>query len=269
MAAFCPKCHYKLKLKDWRAECPQCGVNILYYGIEDELRKEADEAEYHYALRQPKFDRLKFSLIGHPLSIARLVIGLLPIVAMLLPMGKISYTLPYGTTSETVNLVSIIRFFVGADLDLGLLPKLLDGELVGKGMLFWAVAVVALALTAVVTLVGWILLFLSASPRGFRRNVTFPGIGMAFATVAFVAEILMMNALSASLPGIFTGSVNPLGYIGVMLCFAAIIVLNVVFKKMNIPVKYKDVSEFLLPYHERPSTLEKQKAQSAAEPANA
>ena len=50
-----------------------------------------------------------------------------------------------------------------------------------------------------------------------------------------------------------------------MLVFVAIIVLNVVYKKMNIPVKYKDVSEFLLPYNERPSTLAKLAAQQSAE----
>ena len=267
MAAYCPKCHYKLKLTDWRPECPACGVNILYYGIEDELRREADDAEYHYAMRQPKFDRLKFSLIGHPLSIVRLVIGLLPIVAMLLPMGKISYVLPFGETARTVNLISVVKFFTGADLDVGLLTKLFGGELTGKGLLFWAIAVVCMLLTALAALVGWILLFLSASPRGFQRNVAFPIIGIVFATAAFVSGILMMNALNASLPGIFSGSVNPLAYIGVTLCFAAIIVVNVIYKKKNIQVKYKDVSEFLIPYNERPSTKEKQ--QPAAQTADA
>ena len=166
MAAYCPKCNYKLKLTDWRAECPQCGVNILYYGIEDELRREADAAEYHYALRQPKFDRLKFSLIGHPLSIVRLVLGLLPIAALLLPMGKITLSLPYGGAEKTVNLVSIINYLTGTDLDLGLVGKLFGSDLVGKGMVYWAVAVVGLVLVMLITLIGFFLLTLSCSPRG-------------------------------------------------------------------------------------------------------
>ena len=35
MAEYCPKCNYKFKPTDWRPECPQCGVNVLYYGVED------------------------------------------------------------------------------------------------------------------------------------------------------------------------------------------------------------------------------------------
>ena len=112
MADFCPKCNYKLKLTDWRPECPKCGVNVMYYGIEDRLREEADKAEYQHAKSQPKFDRLKFSLIGHPLSIVRLVLGLLPIVATLLPMGTVNYVLPYLEKHASVNLISIVMFII-------------------------------------------------------------------------------------------------------------------------------------------------------------
>ena len=263
MAAYCPKCNYKLKLTDWRAECPKCGVNILYYGIEDELRREADTAEYHYALRQPKFDRLKFSLIGHPLSIVRLVLGLLPIVALLLPMGTVNLTLPFGSTDQTVNLVSIISYLTGTDLDLGLVGKLFGSGLVGKGIACWAVAIVCLVLIALISLVGFFLLTLSCSPRGMKRNLGFPIAGMVCATVSFVAYIMMVNSLGAALSGVFAGTVNPAAYIAVMCCFAAMIAVNVIYKKKNIQVKYKDVSEFLIPYEERPSTIEKKRAQQA------
>ena len=42
------------------------------------------------------------------------------------------------------------------------------------------------------------------------------------------------------------------------------IVVNVIYKKKNIQVKYKDVSELLIPYNERPSTIAKKKAEAAA-----
>lgn len=263
MAAYCPKCNYKLRLRDWRAECPQCGVNILYYGIEDTLRKEADEAEYHHAMRQPKFDRLKFSLIGHPLAIVRLALGLLPIVCLLLPMGTVRYVLPFGVHTANVNLISVISFFTSNSLDFGLITKLFGSELIGKSMIFWAVAVVSLVLMMLVTLVGFFLLCLSCSPRGMRRNIGFPIAGMVLATISFVSYILMTQSLSAALPDIFSGSVSPFAYIGAMLCFAAMIAVNVIYKRKNIQVKYKDVSEFLLPYDERPSTLEKKNAKAA------
>lgn len=265
MAQYCPKCNYKLTIKDWRPDCPKCGVNVLYYGIEDRLREEADIAEYHHAKAQPGYDRLKFSLIGHPLAIVRIAIGLLPIVATLLPMGTIHYVLPYNVVDTNVNLVSIISFFTGNGLDFNLLLKLFGSEIIGKGMIFWAVAVVALVLNLVITLVGFILnILLSCSPRGFKRNIGFPVTGIVLATVSFIAQNLMVKNLSAALPGIFSGTVAPWAYIGMVVLFAAFIVVAVIYRKMNIPVKYKDVSEFLLPYNERPSTIAKKAAKEAA-----
>ena len=263
--ANCPKCDYKLRIRDWRPECPKCGVNVVYYGIEDSLRAEADAAEYEHAKSQPKYDRLKASVYGHPLSIVKLIVGLLPIVATLLPMGTLSYVLPYGAHETGVNIVSVVTYIIDNGLDVNLLTSLFGSELVGTAMICWAVAVVGLVLAVVIALVGDILNILTCSPKGFPRNITMASLGMVFATAAQVAFVVMVNQLNANLPGIFSGSVSYIAYIVMMLVFVAIIVLNVVYKKMNIPVKYKDVSEFLLPYNERPSTLAKLAAQQSAE----
>ena len=117
---------------------------------------------------------------------------------------------------------------------------------------------------AVVTLVGFFLLTLSCSPKGFRRNIAFPVTGMVLATVAFASYALMVKTLTAELPGIFSGTVAPWAYIVAMLLFAAMIAVNVIYKKKNIPVKYKDVSELLLPYHERPSVIAKEQEKAGA-----
>ncbi|MBR0508792.1 MAG: hypothetical protein IJJ85_01610 [Clostridia bacterium] len=263
MAAYCPKCNYKLRLRDWRAECPECGVNILYYGIEDRLREEADAAEYHHAIRQPKYDRLKFSLIGHKLSIVRLAIGLLPIAALLLPSGSIRLDLPFGVQDVTVNLISIIKFFSSNGLDFDALTALMGSRFLGSAMVAYAAALVGTLLIALIALVGWILLTLSCSPRGMRRNIGFPCAGIAAAVIAFVSYCVMVSRLNAAVPGVFAGTVLPFAFIAVVLCFAAMIAVNVIYKKKGIEVKYKDVSELLLPYNERPSTIEKQKGAKA------
>ncbi len=263
MAEYCPKCNYKLKITDWRPECPKCGVNVMYYGIEDRLREEADRAEYQHAKSQPKYDRLKFSLIGHPLAIVRIVLGLLPIVATLLPMGTVNYVLPYLEKNASVNLISIVTFIIDNGFDVDLILKLLGSEFVGTGMIYWAVSLVSLVLMVVLTLVGFFLLTLSAAKKGIVRNITIPSIGIVLATVSFVCYNLMINNLTETLPGIFTGSVNPAAYIVAVFVFVAMIVVNVVYKKKNIQVKYKDVSEFLLPYNERPSTIAKKAEKEA------
>lgn len=264
MAAYCPKCNYKLRLRDWRPECPNCGVNVVYYGIEDRLRAEADVAEYNHAQIQPKIDRIKFSLIGHPLCITRLVVGVLPILALLLPMGTLHYTLPYAPHNETVNLISIVMFIADKGLDLELLTKTWKSDLIGAGMIWYTVALVSLVLLILFTLVTFFLLVLSMSPKGFKRNTILPVVGMVLATVAFVAYIVMVGKLGAAVPELFSGTVNPLCYIVVILLFAAQIIVTVLIRKKNIQVKYTDVSELLLPYNERPSTIARQKSEQEA-----
>ena len=265
MAAYCPKCNYKLKITDWRPECPKCGVNVVYYGIEERLREEADVAEYHYAMNKPKYDRLKFSLIGHKLSVVRLVIGILPLLSLLLPMGRIALNLPFNDHNKIVNLVSIIIFFVKNGLDVDALSALTGSALLGKSVVYFAVSLVSLLLMAVVMFVAYLLLTLSAAPRGIRRNIAFPIVGMVLATVSFVSFILMVSSLNAAIPEVFTGTVIPVAYIAELLVFAAMIAVNVIYKKKGIQVAYTDVEELKIPYNERPSTIAKKKAQAVAE----
>ena len=89
--ANCPKCGAHLKLTDWRPTCPHCGINLIYYGMEERLLEDADKAESEHAVFQKKLDRLKASFIGSPLTIIRIVLSLLPIGALMLPLANVSF----------------------------------------------------------------------------------------------------------------------------------------------------------------------------------
>ena len=95
MAATCPKCGGKLKLTDWRPNCPHCGVNMVYYGMEERLLLDADKAEAEHARTQPRIDRLKAAFVGSKLAIARIVFSVLPIAALFLPIAKFAFKAPY------------------------------------------------------------------------------------------------------------------------------------------------------------------------------
>ena len=73
--ANCPKCDYHLKLTDWRPNCPSCGVNLVYYGMEERLLADADKAEAEHSHFQKKIDRAKASFVGSKLAIATSLIG--------------------------------------------------------------------------------------------------------------------------------------------------------------------------------------------------
>ena len=112
MASFCPKCGYKLSMIDIKPECPVCNVNLVYYGMEESLSKEADRAEFEHAAGQPAMDRFKTSTIGNIYSIIRMVLSILPLVATLVPMGKVVVSLPFFQETTTVNITVIIKVII-------------------------------------------------------------------------------------------------------------------------------------------------------------
>ncbi len=263
MATFCPKCSYKLSMVDTKPECPVCGVNLVYYGMEETLKMEADRAEFEHACLQPRFDRLKAATIGSPLAIARLVISLLPLVATLLPMGKVAVNLPYYAETITVNLVSIItKVFMNLDFDQ--LLGVIGSNVAGTAYIFYLVAILGLAVALVVAIVNIVNLMFSCGKKGIKRNITTAVVGIVFTVIAQAGMIAWVTMMNAAVPEIFSASINPLGAIGIIIAFVAEIVINVVYKKKDIKVKYKDLTEFLLPYDEREKYREEKKAAEKA-----
>ena len=123
----CPKCGYVLRLRDWREECPQCGVNMTYYNKEETLLQDADRAEIEFALFQPHMDRAKASFIGSPFTIARLVCSLLPAGALFLPLAKLQYTPLLENESVTFTVSQLIEVLQYRQWDriFGALPGIL------------------------------------------------------------------------------------------------------------------------------------------------
>lgn len=105
----CPKCGYALRLTDWREECPQCGVNMMYYNKEAILLQDADRAEIEFALFQPRLDRAKASFIGSPFTIVRLVFALLPAGALFLPLANLRYTALLENQKVTYTIIQLLE----------------------------------------------------------------------------------------------------------------------------------------------------------------
>jgi signal transduction histidine kinase len=253
--ANCPKCGYKLKLRDIKPECPECGVNVVYYKIEDRLREDADKAELEQAKFQPKMDRLKASVFGSPLAIIRLVLMILLIVSLLLPLAKIRTDLPFGTSDITVNLVAIYKFF--GNLDFELLFKLFNSKVLGNDFVFFAVAFFSLLLTVVVMILNLAFMVMSFGKKGIVRNVSLNAIGIVLISVSAICFHFCSKGFEAHIPGLYAGSVS-WGIVIVILLFVALIVVNLLFKILKIEVKYTYVDDLFLPYEQRKAYREEQ-----------
>jgi len=235
--ANCPKCNYKLKLTDWRPNCPSCGVNLVYYGMEERLLADADKAETEHAHFQKRLDRVKASYAGSKLTIARIVLTVLPLGLLFLPLAQIILKAPY--IDKTTNLSILTIGMKVANLDFGALMTLAGSKIVGTPFLMMAISMVCILLTAVLALLGLILLFLSCSPRGFSRNLFFPIAGIVLSS----ASALLFQKYSAEFarlfPGAFTGSIK-FGIFAVLAAFLLVIIINIIIKKVGVPIKYKE-----------------------------
>lgn len=235
--ANCPKCNYKLKLTDWRPNCPSCGVNLVYYGMEERLLADADKAETEHAYFQKKLDRVKASYAGSKLTIARIVLTVLPLGMLFLPLAQIVLKAPY--IDKTTNLSILTIGMKVANLDFDALLKLAESQIVGTPFLMMAISMVCILLTAVLSLLGLILLFLSCSPRGFSRNLFFPFAGIALTSTSALLFQKYSAEFARLFPGAFTGSIK-FGIFAVLAAFLLVIIINIVIKKVGVPIKYKE-----------------------------
>ncbi|MGI6248018.1 MAG: hypothetical protein ACOYJX_01240 [Acutalibacteraceae bacterium] len=235
--ANCPKCDYHLKITDWRPNCPSCGINLVYYGMEERLLADAEKAESEHAHFQKKVDRAKASFVGSKLAIARIVFTVLPLACLFLPWAKMAISGPYFKHDVTVNMLKLGMKV--AELDFGGLLELIGSPIVGTPFAMFGVALVLMLLTAVVSFFGILLLFLSCSPKGIVRNITLGSLGLVFTGVA----TYLFTQFNTSFTDIFVSGYSgklQFGIFVLMAAFLGVIAINIVIAKTGgIPVKYK------------------------------
>lgn len=237
--AKCPKCGRKLTLFDWRPNCPGCGVNLVYYGLEEKLLDEADVAEAEHARLQKRIDRLKASFIGSKLTIIRIFLSILPIATLLIPLCEIKFVdIPFkGEISASVNLITLVNVFTGLDFD-GLFAMLGSGTM-SPVFIGYAGALVGLTLSLVFVLVSLFALMAACGPKGNIRNIILNSIAIVFS----VASIFFFSNFSSNaakvFPGMFESGKIGVGIFVYIAALVALLVLNIVIARKGTPVKYK------------------------------
>ncbi len=235
--ANCPKCGRKLTILDWRPNCPGCGVNLVYYGMEERLLKEADAAEAEHAKLQKRIDRLKSSFIGSKLTIIRIILSVLPIATLLLPLCTVSYSGPFiEATTTSVNAIEIYNLVSSLDFDA--LITMLGSSVVGTSFIGYAGALVCLLLSLVMVIVSLVMLTLACSPKGNPRNITLNSITIALAVASVVFFNIFSKNISAVFPDFISGSVGfgIFVYIGAL---ALLLAVNIIIAVKGVNVKYK------------------------------
>lgn len=235
--AKCPKCGRKLTLFDWRPNCPGCGVNLVYYGMEERLLSEADAAEAEHAKLQKKIDRLKASFVGSKLTIIRIILSVIPIAALMLPLCSVTYSGPFiEQTTTSVNAITIYNLV--STLDFDALFTMIGSDLLGTSFIGYAGALVCLLLSLVLVIVSLVMLTLACSPKGNPRNITLNSITIILAAASAVLFTVFSNGITAVFPEFISGKLG-VGIFVYIALLAALLILNIVIAKKGVNVKYK------------------------------
>lgn len=242
--ANCPKCGYKLRMIDIKAECPKCGVNLMYYNHQERLAEDADKAEEEHIRMQPKIDRIKFAFIGTKLSIVRLISLFIPIGMMFLPLAHVTVNMPYKSIDTSVSVLNVVMDII-MEMDFGILFDMISGSALTRvAFITYALSIVFLLVAAVFAILNIPFDAVSCSPKGFKRNVTLSSCGIGFTVLSIISFLVFNSQLTSTFGAMYSGNLS-FGSFLVILGFVAIIVVNILIKKQNVPVKYKDLSEYV------------------------
>ncbi len=235
--ANCPKCGKKLHIYNVSQFCPECGVNMRFYGFEETFFREAKMAELTQAGVHIKIRRLKAAFIGTKLCIARLVVMLLPIVALLLPNGKLGITMPFKALNYDIGALGIYGMFT--DGGFNYINGMVSSDLLGAD--FSAVRT-ALFVYASVAVFGIFVLLFSilcfASYKNMQKVIcVFAALGFADS----IAAMFVVNSLAGRLADSpMLSAQKGFGLLAAAAMFAAVFVVNLLLCIKGIPVEYDE-----------------------------
>lgn len=235
--AKCPKCGHKLTLFDWRPNCPGCGVNLVYYGMEERLLAEADSAEAEHAVFQQRVDRLKASFVGSKLTIIRIILSVLPIAALMLPLCTVSYSGPLiEATTKSINAIEIYNLVSSLNFDS--LFTMMGSGILGSSFVGYFGALVCILLSLVMVIVSLFMLMLACSPKGNPRNITLNSLAIILAAASVVFFSRFSSGITAVFPDFISASVKfgIFVYIGTLVLLLGI---NIIIAVKGVNVKYK------------------------------
>ena len=235
--AKCPKCNRHLKLTDIGQFCPGCGVNMRFYGFEENFYREAKIAELSQAGVHIKIRRLKASFIGSKLCIARLIVVLFPIAALLLANGSFTVAVPFKTKEYAFGALGIYSLFT--DGGFNYINSMTGSDFSGAAFASLRNALfvyASVAVFAVITLLLTILCFISY--KNMQKIIcVFAALGFADS----IAAMAMIGAFcSSAKDAALVSGKNGFGLILCAVMFAAVFAINFILVKNGIAVEYDE-----------------------------
>lgn len=230
MAARCPECGYKLKFYNVRAECPKCGTNIPNYKWEEQLERDADNAEEAYARLHYKLANFKSSLVGTKLRIVRLVMTFAPLIALVLPLYSFNISLPFYEKSESLTFLSFILDYL-TKTDIGSVIKLTGAPVTGRAAAAAVIACALMLLAVVCGVLNFFVLLISGIKMRCTANIVLNAAAALFFGLSSLFFARFTSECAALGGGILTGGTVGFGFAAGVILFGANFLLNIAVGK--------------------------------------
>ena len=263
--ANCPHCNRRLRIVDWKPNCPGCGVNLMFYGFEERFYEDAKRSELSMASMRVGSKRTKAGLAGSFWAKARLCVMILPLASFLLPWGSLSAQMPFGAKTWQAGILGFMNLFMGSAAEspyllsvwgkdfagkgevkelmaqgFPFLQSMWGGEwspLFQKGVILFGAAALAILLAVLVLLIS---LFSFASLKRMSKTAGVLGVLGALACAGgFAAGVLLQNASHALANPIFSGALGYGALLGLGL-FACTAVVNFTLAKKGVDVEFAE-----------------------------
>lgn len=228
----CPKCGSPIKMFDIKPNCSKCGVNILYYTQEKELERDAKRTELEFASARILGAKLKAQFIDGGLQIARLVVVLLCVAALVVPFAGVSVKLPAADIGISVGGIGAYKLF--SDGLLMLLPSMTGSTLLADAAVFTLVLYalfLVLALVTILNVATELLGFLNIKKAAKVMTVV-SAVAIALSIVT-AAAMFVVKSRAGGITGVSTG----FGAFVAAGVNAAYMIINRKIYKMDIALK--------------------------------
>jgi len=240
--AHCPKCGKKLKVTDISQFCPGCGVNMRFVNFEQDFYREAKIAELSQANMSVKIKHIKAAFVGSKLAVARLIVMLLPIAALLVPNGSFTLAMPFRSGTYGFGILGLLGLLMPDGFNLSGLFYIINmsGGDVDRAS-FTALrnalfSYLSIAVIGVLILLVSVLCFISYKNMQ-KINVVLAALGIA---ACVVSMILISSFASVAKEGTMLTGKNGFGLIVAVLMFATVFVVNLLLSKNGIPIEYDE-----------------------------
>ena len=199
--ANCPNCGVKIPFWNVKAECSKCGVSIPNYNWMERLEEDNINAERAFGAFYKTLNRVKYSLFGTKLRIARLVLTFIQVVAFILPWAAVKsdgagFDLALISLSGNKGIIDVLMQIMNNS---SLVFGNMGFEAYSGPVTFIFIGTVLYLLSLIFIVIAFFMAIIKCAKPKTKSSVIYEALAIAVSIAS-----LVMFSISASLGGDFT-----------------------------------------------------------------